>query len=115
MLGVQVHRDVQPANLVWSDSVARWRLTGFERWARKGCDAPLSYTLRYAAPEVPILAHQLPLPLSRPHLACVPSLRGSFPGRCRLRAVPSSDCCQPVACKQCHRGIRAGVHGAPRW
>ena len=54
----QVHRDVQPGSLAWSDSVARWRLTGFDAWARKGCDAPLSYTLRYAAPEV------------RPWLAC---------------------------------------------
>ncbi|EIE24646.1 hypothetical protein COCSUDRAFT_46891 [Coccomyxa subellipsoidea C-169] len=46
-----VHRDVQPSNLVWSDGVSRWRLTGCESWARKGSDAPLSYSLRYAAPE----------------------------------------------------------------
>lgn len=49
---LQVHRDVQPRNLVWSDGVSRWRLTGCESWARKGSDAPLSYSLRYAAPEV---------------------------------------------------------------
>ncbi len=49
---MQVHRDVQPSNLVWSDSVNRWRLTGCQSWARKGSDAALSYSLRYAAPEV---------------------------------------------------------------
>ncbi len=48
---LQSHRDVQPSNLVWSDGVSRWRLTGCESWARKGSDAPLSYSLRYAAPE----------------------------------------------------------------
>lgn len=50
---MQVHRDVQPHNLVWSDGVLRWRLAGGESWARKGSDAELSYSLRYAAPEVP--------------------------------------------------------------
>ena len=66
----QVHRDVQPANLVWSDGVSRWRLTGFDKWARKGSDAPLSYTLRYAAPEVCPSRRILLIPWPAPFLSC---------------------------------------------
>ena len=49
------HRDVTPDTLKWHDAGRRWRLAlpRASRWARSGASsAPLSYALRYAAPEV---------------------------------------------------------------
>ena len=49
------HRDVTPETLRWHDAGRRWRLAlpRASRWARSGTpSAPLSYSLRYAAPEV---------------------------------------------------------------
>ena len=49
------HRDVTPDKLRWHDSGRRWRLAipRASRWARAGSgSAPLSYSLRYAAPEL---------------------------------------------------------------
>ena len=49
------HRDVTPETLRWHDAGRRWRLAlpRASRWARSGSgSAPLSYSLRYAAPEI---------------------------------------------------------------
>ena len=49
------HRDVTPDTLRWHDAGRRWRLAlpRASRWARSGSgSAPLSYSLRYAAPEI---------------------------------------------------------------
>lgn len=47
-----VHRDVRPANISWFESSARWRLSVPSAWAKRAADAPITYNLRYAAPEV---------------------------------------------------------------
>ncbi|KAK9817191.1 hypothetical protein WJX72_010853 [[Myrmecia] bisecta] len=47
-----VHRGISADSLMWFDSTSRWRLAEFGSWGRRGADAPLSYTLRTAAPEV---------------------------------------------------------------
>eukprot|EP00884_Botryococcus_braunii_P011943 jgi/Botrbrau1/2074/Bobra.0047s0036.2 len=47
-----VHRDIRPANVSWFDSSTRWRVSVPCAWAKRASDAPITYTLRYAAPEV---------------------------------------------------------------
>ena len=47
-----VHRDIKPANVVWLPRQNRWTVIDFGCAARIGQDAPLSFTLAYAAPEV---------------------------------------------------------------
>ena len=47
-----VHRDIKPANVVWLPRQNRWTIIDFGCAARIGQEAPLSFTLAYAAPEV---------------------------------------------------------------
>ena len=47
-----VHRDLKPANVMWLPRQNRWTVIDFGCVARAGEDAPLSFTLAYAAPEV---------------------------------------------------------------
>lgn len=50
-----VHRDIQPCQVSWFDASTRWRLGVPCAWAKRASDAPITYTLRYAAPEVHLL------------------------------------------------------------
>jgi serine/threonine protein kinase len=52
-----VHRDLKPSNTIWLPSKNQWALIDFGCAARAGADAPLSFSLQYAPPEV-ILAHK---------------------------------------------------------
>ena len=52
-----VHRDLKPANIMWLPRQNRWTLIDFGCVARNGSQAPLSFTLAYAAPEV-VAAYQ---------------------------------------------------------
>jgi serine/threonine protein kinase len=47
-----VHRDLKPANVMWLPRENRWTVIDFGCAARIGVEAPLSFTLAYAAPEV---------------------------------------------------------------
>ena len=47
-----VHRDLKPANVMWLPRQNRWTVIDFGCVARSGRQAPLSFTLAYAAPEV---------------------------------------------------------------
>jgi serine/threonine protein kinase len=47
-----VHRDLKPANVMWLPRENRWTVIDFGCAARTGTEAPLSFTLVYAAPEV---------------------------------------------------------------
>ena len=47
-----VHRDLKPANVMWLPRQNRWTVIDFGCVARVGEQAPLSFTLAYAAPEV---------------------------------------------------------------
>ena len=47
-----VHRDLKPANVMWLPRENRWTVIDFGCVARVGEEAPLSFTLAYAAPEV---------------------------------------------------------------
>ena len=47
-----VHRDLKPGNIMWLPRQNRWTVIDFGCAARVGQDAPLSFTLAYAAPEV---------------------------------------------------------------
>ena len=47
-----VHRDLKPANVIWLPRENRWTVIDFGCAARVGTDAPLRFTLAYAAPEV---------------------------------------------------------------
>ena len=47
-----VHRDLKPANVMWLPRQNRWTLIDFGCVARVGEDAPVSFTLAFAAPEV---------------------------------------------------------------
>jgi serine/threonine protein kinase len=45
------HRDLKPANVMWLPRENQWTLIDFGCAARVGQEAPLSFTLAYAAPE----------------------------------------------------------------
>ena len=47
-----VHGDLKPANAIWLPSSNSWTLIDFGSAARTGTRAPLSFTMKYAAPEV---------------------------------------------------------------
>ena len=47
-----VHRDLKPANVMWLPRQNRWTVIDFGCVARVGEEAPLSFSLAYAAPEV---------------------------------------------------------------
>ena len=47
-----VHRDLKPANVIWLPRENHWTLIDFGCAARTGSRAALSFTKRYAAPEV---------------------------------------------------------------
>ena len=47
-----VHRDLKPANVMWLPRQNRWTVIDFGCVARVGEEAPLSFTLAYASPEV---------------------------------------------------------------
>lgn len=47
-----VHRDLKPANVMWLPRENRWTVIDFGCVARVGDQAPLNFTLAYAAPEV---------------------------------------------------------------
>ena len=47
-----VHRDLKPGNVMWLPRENRWALIDFGSAARTGTRAPLSFTMKYAAPEV---------------------------------------------------------------
>ena len=47
-----VHRDLKPGNVMWLPRRNRWTLIDFGSCVSSGENAPLGYTLRYAAPEV---------------------------------------------------------------
>jgi serine/threonine protein kinase len=47
-----VHRDLEPANVMWLPRENRWTVIDFGCAAQIGEEAPLSFTLVYAAPEV---------------------------------------------------------------
>lgn len=49
-----VHRDLKPANIMWLPRTNRWTVIDFGCAAPRGVQAPLSFTLGYAAPEVAI-------------------------------------------------------------
>ena len=49
-----VHRDVKPANVMWLPRQNRWTLIDFGCVARLGEEAPVNFTLAYAAPEVAV-------------------------------------------------------------
>ena len=46
------HRDLKPANVMWLPRENRWTVIDFGCAAKNGEQAPLSFTLVYAAPEV---------------------------------------------------------------
>lgn len=46
------HRDLKPANVMWLPRENQWTLIDFGCAAKVGREAPLSFTLAYAAPEV---------------------------------------------------------------
>lgn len=54
-----VHRDIRPCQVSWFDASTRWRLGVPCAWAKRASDAPITYTLRYAAPEVRAFSHEL--------------------------------------------------------
>lgn len=47
-----VHMDVRPANIMKFPETDAWKLVGFSKWATMTETTPISYTLRYAPPEV---------------------------------------------------------------
>ena len=47
-----VHRDLKPANVMWLPRQNCWTVIDFGCVARIGAQAPLNFTLTYAAPEV---------------------------------------------------------------
>ena len=47
-----VHRDLKPANVMWLPRANRWTLIDFGCVARVGQQAPLQFTVAYAAPEI---------------------------------------------------------------
>ena len=47
-----VHRDLKQSNVMWQPRRNRWTLIDFGSCVSSGENAPLGYTLRYAAPEV---------------------------------------------------------------
>ena len=47
-----VHRDLKPANVMWLPRQNCWTVIDFGCVARTGDQAPLNFTLTYAAPEV---------------------------------------------------------------
>ena len=47
-----VHRDLKPANVMWLPRQNCWTVIDFGCAARIGAQAPLNFTLTYAAPEV---------------------------------------------------------------
>lgn len=51
-----VHRDLKPGNIMWLPSQNRWTLIDFGCAAKIGEEAPMGFSLTYAAPEV-IKAH----------------------------------------------------------
>jgi serine/threonine protein kinase len=51
-----VHRDLKPGNIMWLPSQNRWTLIDFGCAARIGEEAPVGFTLGYAAPEA-VKAH----------------------------------------------------------
>lgn len=46
------HRDLKPANVMWLPRENQWTLIDFGCAAKVGREAPLSFTMAYAAPEV---------------------------------------------------------------
>jgi eukaryotic-like serine/threonine-protein kinase len=52
------HRDLKPANVMWLPRENQWTLIDFGCAAKIGQEAPLSFTLAYAAPEVIRVWHQ---------------------------------------------------------
>ena len=53
-----VHRDIKPANVVWLPRQNRWTVIDFGCAARIGQEAPISFTVAYAAPEVVRALHK---------------------------------------------------------
>ena len=49
-----VHRDLKPANVMWLPRQNRWTVIDFGCVARVGEEAPLCFSLAYAAPEVAV-------------------------------------------------------------
>jgi serine/threonine protein kinase len=47
-----VHRDIKPGNIMWLPRQNRWTLIDFGCAARIGEQAPLGFSMNYAAPEV---------------------------------------------------------------
>ena len=46
-----VHRDIEPANIMWLPSQKRWTIIDFCCVARTSHDVPLAFTTAYAPPE----------------------------------------------------------------
>lgn len=46
------HRDLKPANVMWLPRENQWTLIDFGVAAKLGQDAPISFTMAYAAPEI---------------------------------------------------------------
>jgi serine/threonine protein kinase len=51
-----VHRDLKPANVLWLEAESRWAFCDFGCAAIAGRQAPLRFSLAYAAPEVVVNA-----------------------------------------------------------
>ena len=47
-----VHRSVEPAHIQFFEKQKRWLLADFSKWARRGTESPVVFSLRHAAPEV---------------------------------------------------------------
>ena len=47
-----MHRSVEPANIQFFEKQKRWLLADFSKWARRGTESPVVFSLRHAAPEV---------------------------------------------------------------
>lgn len=46
-----VHRNLKPSNVLFLEKESEWRFIGTKDIAKAGAMAPLTYSLRYAAPE----------------------------------------------------------------
>ena len=53
-----VHRDLKPSNFLWLPRQNRWTIIDFGSVARAGRPADMSFSLRYAAPEVVDAVHR---------------------------------------------------------
>ena len=47
-----MHRSVEPAHIQFFEKQKRWLLADFSKWARRGTESPVVFSLRHAAPEV---------------------------------------------------------------